>query len=184
MPSFKIRRAVTTLYKGGVIAYPTEAVYGLGCDPWDEQAVHKILSIKQRPWQKGLILIASDFNQLQEFIQPVSSTILAQLESTWPGPTTWLLPVNTSVPAFLHGEHDTIAVRVTAHKQTAELCRHFGGAIVSTSANLAGKHPAKTSHQVHWRVSDVDYVLSGNCSGSRSGQPTEIRNALTGEIIR
>jgi L-threonylcarbamoyladenylate synthase len=178
----KIRRAVATLNKGRVIAYPTEAVYGLGCDPWNEQAVDKILTIKDRPWQKGLILVAADFNQLQAFIQPVSSAILAQLEATWPGPSTWLLPVSSAVPAYLHGEHDTIAVRVTAHKQTAELCRAFGGAIVSTSANSAGKRPARTSQQVRWHLHDVDYILSGQCSGSN--QPTEIRNAQTGEIIR
>lgn len=182
MSMLTIRKAVTTLNEGGVIAYPTEAVYGLGCDPWNEEAVHKILTIKHRPWQKGLILVAAEFNQLQDFIQPVSPDILSQLEMTWPGPTTWLLPVSSNVPAYLHGEHQTIAVRVTAHQQTAELCRAFGGAIVSTSANSAGKRPARTSHQVRWHLHDVDYILSGQCNGSN--QPTEIRNALTGEIIR
>ncbi|MFT7414746.1 MAG: L-threonylcarbamoyladenylate synthase [Methylophagaceae bacterium] len=182
MSTLKIRHAVATLNKGQVIAYPTEAVYGLGCDPWNEQAVDKILTIKHRPWQKGLILIAADFNQLQAFIQPVSPAILAQLEATWPGPTTWLLPVSSGVSAYLHGQHDTIAVRVTAHRQTAKLCRAFGGAIVSTSANAAGKIPARTSHQVRWHLRDVDYILSGQCSGLN--QPTEIRNARTGEIIR
>lgn len=182
MSTLSIRQAVATLNEGGVIAYPTEAVYGLGCDPWHEKAVHKILAIKHRPWQKGLILIAADFNQLQDFIQPVSAEILSQLEVTWPGPTTWLLPVSQNVPDHLHGEHDTIAVRVTAHQQTAELCRAFGGAIVSTSANSAGKQPARTSHQVRWHLHDVDYILSGQCSGSN--KPSQIRNAQTGEIIR
>lgn len=182
MSILTIRRAVATLNDGGVIAYPTEAVYGLGCDPWNEQAVHKILTIKSRLWQKGLILVAADFNQLQDFIQPVSPEILSQLEATWPGPTTWLLPVSSNVPDYLHGEHDTIAVRVTAHQQTAKLCRAFGGAIVSTSANSSGKRPARTSHQVRWHLPDVDYVLSGQCSGSN--QPTDIRNAQTGEVIR
>ncbi len=177
-----VRRAVAALNQGGVIAYPTEAVYGLGCDPWQQEAVHKILAIKSRPWQKGLILIAADFNQLQDFIQPVPADILLQLEMTWPGPTTWLLPVSSNVPDYLHGEHDTIAVRVTAHQQTAELCRAFGGAIVSTSANSAGKQPARTSHQVRWHLDDVDYILSGQCSGSN--KPSQIRNAQTGEIIR
>lgn len=182
MSTLSIRQAVTTLKEGGVIAYPTEAVYGLGCDPWQEEAVHKILAIKHRPWQKGLILIAADFNQLQTFIQPISAEILSQLEMTWPGPCTWLLPVSPQVPKYLHGEHETIAVRVTAHQQTAKLCRAFGGAIVSTSANSAGKKPARTSHQVRWHLADVDYILSGQCSGSN--QPSSIRNAQTGEIIR
>ena len=182
MSNWKIKQAVTTLNNGGVIAYPTEAVYGLGCDPWDPQAVQRILTIKQRPWQKGLILIASDFNQLQDFIKPVSGDILKQLEDSWPGSTTWLLPASSDTPFYLCGAHNTIAVRVTAHPQTVKLCREFGGAIVSTSANIMGHRPAKTVHQVHWHLTDIDYILSGSCSGSN--QPSMIKNAQTGEIIR
>ncbi|RKZ79675.1 MAG: threonylcarbamoyl-AMP synthase [Gammaproteobacteria bacterium] len=180
--NWRIRQAVKTLNNGGVIAYPTEAVYGLGCDPWNEDAVIRLLTIKQRPWNKGLIIIAADFNQLQPFIEPVSPSLLSQLESSWPGPTTWLLPVRSDVPDILYGEHDTIAIRVTAHKQTAELCRAANSALVSTSANITGMRPAKTVHQVRWQMPDVDYVLPGQCSGSLN--PTEIRNARTGEKIR
>jgi len=180
--NWQIRRAVTALNNGGVVAYPTEAVFGLGCDPWNEQAVINLLTIKQRSWAKGLIIIAADFNQLQPFIRPISPVILKQLEATWPGPTTWILPVKSDVPVYLCGEHNTIAVRVTAHKQTAELCRSFGGAIVSTSANLAGMQPARTTREVHWQLSKLDYILPGQCSGL--DKPTEIRHAQTGEIIR
>jgi L-threonylcarbamoyladenylate synthase len=180
--NWQIRQAVTVLNKGGVIAYPTEAVYGLGCDPWNEDAIMRLLTIKQRPWQKGLIIIAADFNQLQPFIEPVTPAVLSQLESSWPGPTTWLLPVRSDVPDVLYGEHHTIAVRVTAHKQAAQLCRAADSALVSTSANIAGMRPAQTIHQVRWQMPDVDYVLPGQCSGSTN--PTEIRNAQTGEKIR
>jgi L-threonylcarbamoyladenylate synthase len=100
MSSWSIRQAVKTIRKGGVIAYPTEAVFGLGCDPWDEMAVARILDIKQRPWQKGLILIASDFNQLTDFIAPLSTETLQQLEDTWPGPVTWLLPAAETTRLF------------------------------------------------------------------------------------
>lgn len=179
---WRIKQAVETLNRGGVIAYPTEAVYGLGCDPWDQDSVIRLLDIKQRPWQKGLILIAADFNQLQDFIEPVSAEILQQLNSTWPGPTTWLLPVRSDVPKYLTGEHDTIAVRVTAHKQTVELCRVFGGALVSTSANRAGMRPAKHAFQVRWQLPEVDYIVAGECAGS--DRPSEIRHALTGEKMR
>lgn len=182
MDSWRIRQAVKSLEQGGVIAYPTESVFGLGCDPWDEEAVMKLLTIKQRAWEKGLILIAADFNQLQDFIQPLSAEVLEQLEQTWPGPVTWLLPAKRFIPAYLTGEHQTIAVRVTAHKQTAELCQAFGSAIVSTSANLAGLPPAKTTHDVRWSVPDLDYVLPGLCSGSDA--PSEIRDAQTGVRIR
>jgi len=179
---WRIKQAVASLNHGGVIAYPTEAVYGLGCDPWDQDAVLRLLAIKQRPWQKGLIIIAADFNQLQDFIEPVSADILQHLNATWPGPTTWLLPVRSEVPLYLTGEHDTIAVRVTAHKQTAELCRAFGGAIVSTSANRAGMPPVKQANQVRRQLPEVDYILSGQCQGS--DRPSEIRHALTGEKLR
>ena len=182
MDSWRIRQAVKALEQGGVIAYPTESVFGLGCDPWDEAAAMKLLTIKQRAWEKGLILIAADFNQLQDFIQPVANEILKQLEESWPGPVTWLLPAKSDVPAYLTGEHQTIAVRVTAHKQTADLCRAFGNAIISTSANLAGLPPAKTTQDVRWTIPDLDYVLPGLCSGSNT--PSEIRDAQTGKRIR
>lgn len=182
MDSWRIRQAVKALEHGGVIAYPTESVFGLGCDPWDEEAVMKLLKIKQRSWEKGLILIAADFNQLQEFIQPVSNELLKQLEQTWPGPVTWLLPAKPEVPDYLRGQHQTIAVRVTAHKQSADLCRAFGSAIISSSANLAGMPPAKTIHDVRWSLPDLDYVLPGLCSGSTA--PSEIRDAQSGIRIR
>jgi len=179
---WKIRHAVKALNTGGIIAYPTEAVYGLGCDPWNISAVYQLLAFKQRPWQKGLIIVAADFNQLQDFIAPASPSILKRIESTWPGPTTWLLPVSTHLPRYLSGDHDTIAVRVSAHKQTAELCRAFGGAIISTSANFSGEKPAKTLRQVQWNLGDLDAVVSGQCSGS--SQATEIRHAQTGVRLR
>jgi L-threonylcarbamoyladenylate synthase len=182
MATWRIRRAVQALNKGGIIAYPTEAVFGLGCDPWDEQAALKLLEFKQRPLHKGLILIAADFNQLQEFIKPVSPTVLQRINHTWPGPNTWLLPARDNIPYYLCGKYDTIAVRVTAHKQAADLCRAFGGPLVSTSANLAGMNPAKTTREVHWRLPELDYVVSGLCSGA--DKPTHIRNAMTGEQVR
>jgi L-threonylcarbamoyladenylate synthase len=180
--NWRLRRAVHTLKDGGIIAYPTEAVYGVGCDPWNDEALVDLLEIKQRPWHKGLILIASDFNQLQDFIQPLEPELLKQLQQTWPGPVTWLLPVREWVSALLTGEHDTIAVRVTAHPQTRQLCEAFGGAIVSTSANIAGLRPAMNVHQVRWQLPEVDYVLPGSLGGA--SQPSQIRDARTGAILR
>lgn len=180
--NWRLRRAVQTLEAGGVIAYPTEAVYGVGCDPWNEDALLDLLEIKQRPWEKGLILIASDFNQLQDFIQPLPADLLQQVQQTWPGPVTWLVPVREEVSELLTGVHDTIAVRVTAHPLTRQLCEAFGGAIVSTSANLTGLRPAKNVHQVRWQLPHIDYVLPGSLGGAR--QPSQIRDARTGAILR
>lgn len=182
MDRWYVTQAVNTLENGGVIAYPTESIFGLGCDPLDENAVANLLTIKQRSWKKGLILIAADLNQLQKFIQPLSSRILETLKITWPGPVTWLLRAKPNISNYLIGEHQTIAVRVTAHKQSADLCRSFGGAIVSTSANISNMPPAKTIHDVHWLLPNLDYVLPGLCSGATT--PSEIRDAQTGSLIR
>lgn len=182
MRYWSIRQAVKTLRAGGVIAYPTEAVFGLGCDPWNEDAVARVLDIKQRPWHKGLILIASDFNQLTDFIEPLSPEILQQIEATWPGPVTWLLPAKDTTPDYLTGEHNTLAVRVTAHAHTVALCRAAGHAIVSTSANLSGQQPAKTIRQVRWQLPHVDAIVTGHCGGAT--KPSQIRDAQTGAIIR
>lgn len=182
MSNWKIRQAVSALNKGKVIAYPTEAIYGLGCDPWHEHAVYSLLDLKDRSWQKGLILVAADTEQLNHFIEPINSPLANEIMASWPGPTTWLLPAKKGVPDYLRGEHDTIAVRVTAHRQTAQLCRQFGGAIVSTSANVAGMRPAKSSREVRWKLPEVQTVLSGQCHGA--DQPTQIRDGQTGEFFR
>jgi L-threonylcarbamoyladenylate synthase len=180
--NWRLRQAVRTLQRGGIIAYPTEAVFGIGCDPWNEAAVLELLALKQRSWTKGLILIASDFNQLQAFIKPVSPEVLQQLQQSWPGPMTWLLPARKEVPRYLTGLHDSIAVRVTAHPLASRLCEAFGGAIVSTSANLSGLRPARNVHQVRWQLPELDYVLPGACGGA--AKPSQIRDAISGEIIR
>lgn len=182
MSSWKIRQAVSALNRGRVIAYPTEAVYGLGCDPWHEHAVYSLLDLKARSWQKGLILVAADIEQLDEFIEPINLGLAQEVRASWPGPTTWILPAKKGVPDYLRGQHDTIAVRVTAHLQTAALCSQFGGAIVSTSANKAGRRPAKSSHEVRRCLPEIEAVLSGQCRGA--DKPTQIRDGQTGEILR
>jgi L-threonylcarbamoyladenylate synthase len=179
---WQLRQACNALNDDGVIAYPTEAVFGAGCDPWSETAIIRLLAMKRRPFEKGLILIAADFNQLQDFIQPLSADILAKVTQSWPGPNTWLLPVRDYVSPFLTGGRDTLAVRVTAHPLAAELCRRFGGPLVSSSANLTGLKPAKNVHQVHWQLPELDYVLPGALGGAT--KPSTIRDALTGEILR
>jgi len=182
MSSWSIRQAVKALQQGEVIAYPTEAIFGLGCDPWDEEAVLDLLELKQRPWQKGLILIASDFNQLNEFVAPLSAEQLSQVEATWPGPVTWVLPARDSTPDYLTGAHNTIAVRVTAHPVAAELCRAAGKALVSTSANITGLAPAKTHQQVRWQLPEITTIVNGLCGNA--DQPSQIRDVQTGAILR
>jgi len=183
MPSNQIKEAVQILQQGGVIAYPTEAVFGLGCDPDNHQAVEKLLAIKQRSRDKGLILIAADFQQLRPYLAEIDSSLKAKILTTWPGPVTWLWPAKPAVSSLLRGAHETIAVRVTAHPVAAALCLTFGGPVVSTSANLSSKPPARTAEEVRSQFGDqLDYVLEGEIGGL--SRPSQIRDAVTGEIIR
>ena len=183
MSPFHLRTARRILQTGGIVAYPTEAVYGLGCDPLNSEAVLRLLELKQRPWQKGVILIASSQEQLMPYLQPIDEAMQNKISATWPGPVTWLLPAKTDVPYWLKGEHATLAVRVTAHPLASALCRHFGGPIVSTSANLAGHEPARNPLQVQRALDErVDYILHGELGAQL--QPTEIRDAMSDRVIR
>ena len=176
------RDCVRCLRAGGIIAYPTEAVFGLGCDPGNETAVRRLLALKRRPLSKGLILIAASLAQLKPFIEPLDSAARTRLEAGWPGPLTWLLPARRA-PVWLRGRHDTLAVRVTAHPLAAELCRAWGGPLVSTSANVGGRPPARTLLALRRRLGGkVDYIVPGQVGGAV--RPTEIRDLASGRIVR
>ncbi|MGH8505442.1 MAG: L-threonylcarbamoyladenylate synthase [Stenotrophobium sp.] len=181
--SLQIRAVCHTLSAGGVIAYPTEAVWGLGCDPMNRHAGERLLHLKRRDWRKGLILIAANYSQLQPYIAEIPLNALAPALASWPGPVTWLVPASERVPEWVRGEHQTIAVRVTAHPVAAALCSAFGGAIVSTSANRSGESPAMSVTQVRLRFGDgLDAVLTGPLGGR--AQPTTIRDLQTGKTLR
>ena len=177
--------AARALRRGGVIAYPTEAVWGLGCDPRDEAATLCLLALKEREVEKGLILIAADEAQLAPFVDfgSLAESQLDALRATWPGPYTWIVPASTDAPRWITGEHDGIAVRVTAHPDVIALCEAFGGAIVSTSANRAGMPAAATFDALDPAVvAGVDGVLEGETGGLE--RPSAIRDARTGAVLR
>ena len=181
--AWHLRSAVRTLRAGGVVAYPTEAVYGLGCDPFNEQAVLRLLAIKGRAIDKGLILIAANLDQLEPLLLPRSAETMAPVLESWPGATTWLLPSRPRVPVWLTGGRDCIAVRVTAHPLAASLCERFGAPLVSSSANPSGRPPARTALQTRRAFgSRVDYFLSGATGGAV--RPSEIRDARDGRLLR
>lgn len=178
-----INNAVETLKKGGVIAYPTEAVWGLGCDPDNLTALRRLLDLKNRAIEKGLILIAANWTQLAPYVLPLDENMSSRVFPTWPGPATWLLPCASRIPPELRGSHSTLAVRVTDHDLCAELCRHWGKPLVSTSANLEGKAPAKTLDQARDCFGgQVDFYLPGQTGQQQ--QPSIIRDAKTGQIVR
>lgn len=178
-------QAVDALTEGGVIAYPTESCFGLGCDPDNLQAVEKILQLKQRPQEKGVILIASDYSQLMRYVDDskIPQDKRYQVLSHWPGPFTLLLPTLDSVPSILTGQFSTIAVRVTNHPIARELCRAYGKPIVSTSANLSGQPSAKSFSEVEQVFSEkVDFIVPGQIG--ESDKPSTIINPLTQEVFR
>lgn len=183
LPPHRLRLAAATIRSGGVVAYPTEAVYGLGCDPLNPEAVLRLLAMKRRSPDKGVILIAADFAQLRPFVEPVAEPAMTEVLASWPGPNTWILPARSGTPSLLTGDHDGLAVRVTGHPLAATLCRAAGMALVSTSANRAGRAPARTCLQVRMRLdASPDYLLCGPV-GARS-TPSRIRDARSGRLVR
>ena len=179
----KIRRCAEVLHAGGVIAYPTEGVWGLGCDPFNGAAVGKILALKKRPWKKGLILIAGSLSQVEFLLAGLSAEHRAQLESSWPGHTTWLIPHHNRIPPWVTGIHATIAVRVTQHPVVRALCYHFGGPIISTSANPAGMPSATNQTKVRCYFGENQLHYAPGRVGSATSA-SKIINLLTGDVIR
>ena len=167
----------------GIVAYPTEYCYGLGCDPMNLGAVRRILQLKKRAWSLGLIVIAADLRQLAGLIDLSRKDLLQQPRKSWPGPHTWLLPALPGTPRWICGEHNTVAVRVTAHPIAHTLCRRFRSAIVSTSANRSGRPPLRTGHQVRTEFEGgIDFILEGPV-GKATG-PSSIRDTKFGKWVR
>lgn len=181
--STQLDEAVAAVKAGGLIAYPTEAVFGLGCDPQNETALKRLLALKQRPTHKGLILIAADLKQISPYLAPLTPEILERVLPTWPGPYTWLLPVNPAVSPLVRGEHDTIAVRISAHPVCQALCQQWEGPLISTSANPATQVPARDlASLANYFAETLDLVL--DLPLGQQQNPSQIRHALTGELIR
>lgn len=173
------------LRAGDVFAYPTEAVMGLGCDPSNEAAVTHICKLKQRQVEQGVLLIAADFSQVAPYVDmaQVPQAALDRVLASWPGPFTWIFPRSERVPAWVSGRHAGIALRVTDHPVAAALCRAFGGALVSTSANPHGLPAARTGDEVRsYFPLGIDVLVDDKVGGL--ARPSEIRDVLTGELLR
>ncbi len=176
--SFSIHRAARIVKNGGVVAYPTEGVFGLGCLPDDRHAVERILAIKQREPSQGLILIAASAAQLEPWIDTDRD-----LPSNASNPVTWIVPASPAVPPWIKGRHAGIAVRISSHPIAAALCEASGSALVSTSANISGRAPVVSAYALRRQFHAlVDYIVPGRC-GPSSG-PSEIRDLISGRTLR
>ncbi|MDO3381711.1 L-threonylcarbamoyladenylate synthase [Gilvimarinus algae] len=178
-----IQRAARVLRAGGVVAYPTEAVWGLGADPANAGAIDRLLSLKHRQRSKGLILIAADVEQVSPWLERLTPSERATLLDTWPGPNTWLVPNHGLASPWVTGDHQSVALRVTAHPVAAALCRAFGGPLISTSANPQGRPAARTALQVRrYFGAALDDIAPGRTGQRR--QPSQIRDLATGHTLR
>lgn len=179
----RLRRCVAEINAGGVIAYPTEAVWGLGCDPFNQDAVDRVLELKQRQADKGLILVAANIKQVSWLLTGLPRAYYEQLKETWPGHVTWLIPHHGRIPSNVCGQHDTIAIRVSTHPVVRALCERFGGPIISTSANPQGTLPARTGIVARRYFRKADVFFAPGCVG-RSMRPSVIRDLVSGKILR
>ncbi|WP_203142085.1 L-threonylcarbamoyladenylate synthase [Marinobacter mangrovi] len=179
-----VRESAAVMDAGGVIAYPTEAVWGLGCDPWDGAAVDRLLALKDRPQYKGVILVASSPAQIAFLLEPLEPALREQALSHWPGPVTCLIPdLLDQIPEWIKGEHSAVAIRVSDHPLVRRLCTAFGGPVVSTSCNPAGRPPARSRLQVARYFEDrLDYILPGALGRQR--QPSRIIDLVSGRQLR
>ena len=172
----------THLKRGGVIAYPTESCYGLGCDPRNVRALKRLIRLKGRSAAKGLLLIADHFKRLQAFVRPLNADDLARMRRSWPGPVSWVVPASAACPPLLTGGRATIAIRVTAHPGAARLCRSLGLALVSTSANKSGKKPAQTAAECRRIFGARVRVIDGRIGQRR--RPSTLIDLATGTVLR
>lgn len=170
------------LRRGGLIAYPTESCYGLGCDPRNPRALRHLIRLKGRSAAKGLLLIADHFRRLQPFVRRLDPADLARLRRSWPGPVTWVVPASATCPPLLTGGRPTIAVRVTAHPAAAHLCRSLGMALVSTSANKSGHKPARSAAECRRIFGAAVRVIAGRIGQRR--RPSTLVDLATGTVLR
>lgn len=183
MRPITVSAAARALQQGQVIAYPTEAVWGLGCDPLNHAAVSRILDLKQRPQEKGLIIVAASLQQLRPYL--AKSLSEQECQQLLPGaqPTTWLVPFDPHyVPEWIHGQHALLAVRISTHPIVQQLCTLAEMPIVSTSANPQAKEAARSAEDVYNYFADELLLCEGQCGGAT--RPSRIKNLLTGETMR
>jgi L-threonylcarbamoyladenylate synthase len=180
--SVPFRKIAAHLARGGLVAYPTESCYGLGCDPRNRRAVQRLLRLKGRPQQKGLILIAGRYPQLASYLQPLTLQQQDMLRREGAQAVSCLMPARPDCPRWLRGRHDTLAVRITAHPAAAALCNALNMALVSSSANRSGDHPARSYADCLRRFGSSALVLRGRVGKRR--RPSTIRDWASGRIVR
>lgn len=182
MPSdFSIRLAAQQIKYGGIIAYPTDTIYGLGCDPYNIEAVENLNLIKQRPLNKQFILLAGQFNQIAPLII-VNSEQKKLVEDTTES-ISWIADASSTAPSWLIGKTNTLTVRISQNEIVKKLCNALGHAIISTSANLSGKLPATNSLTIRkYFGARLNHSLATN--KKLKAKPSKIIRLCDNRVIR
>lgn len=182
----QLDEVVAALKNGAIVAYPTEAVFGLGCDPNNSDAVTRLFALKRRSTKKGFLLIGAGEEQFSDFVDWTKLTDAQKLSvrRSWPGPHTWIMPTQNSLPRHIVGLHEGIAVRVTAHEIAANLCQQFGGALISTSANINGLTAARSLSDISQQFGNSSLYGALDAPLGGAVEPSEIRDAITGRLVR
>ena len=171
------------LRRGGLVAYPTESSYGLGCLPTHRRALRRLMRRKKRPQHKGLIVIGNDLKQLEPLLQRLPENQRRLVQSTWPAAVTFLFAAADSVPSLLRGHgREKLAVRVPGHDGARRLCALLGTPLVSTSCNRSGRRALRHQREVRRCFGRDAYVVNGRCGGSK--RPSRIVDAQSGAYLR
>jgi len=182
MSPWALNRLAQAIAAGAIIGYPTDTIWGFGCDPQNPESVARLLQIKQRKVEKGLILLTSDPAYCDPFIH-LDPAQRATLESPTATPTTWLVEASDRCPPWIRGTHRTVAIRVTDHPLLRFLCERLQLPLVSTSANRAGKSTVRSALQLRRQFADeVDFIVTGFKSGG--AKPSAIKSLATGNLLR
>ncbi|QIQ41491.1 MAG: L-threonylcarbamoyladenylate synthase type 1 TsaC [Buchnera aphidicola (Aphis urticata)] len=175
---------IQQLYCKKIIAYPTESMFGLGCDPDSQIAVKSLLNLKKRSLKKGFILVAANYKQVNKYIDETQISVAQKknMFNYWPGPFTLLVPSNSSTPYWLTGKHNTVAIRISNHLSIVKLCTVFGKPLISTSANFTNMSPCVTRESVLENFGKNFPLLNGNIGNEKN--PSKIINIMNGKLVR
>ena len=182
MSPWALNRFLHAVSKGAIFGYPTDTIWGFGCHPLLAGSVNRILQIKNRSPDKGVILLSSRVEYCAAYVD-VDAKQLQSVQFARNHPTTWLIPASEFCPPWIRGNNSTVAIRVTEHPLLQILCNRLEAPVVSTSANRTGKATARNSVQMRKQFGDeLDFIVTGFTTGAN--QPSEIKSLITDTSLR
>ena len=177
----KNHRLVRFIRRGGIIAYPTESCFGLGCDPKNKKEINKIIKLKKRSLNKNFILIGSSLKHFDSFTNSFNDVTKKKLFSKWPGPHTWVIKANHRCPNWLKS-NSKLALRIPSFSSCQALINSIDMAITSSSLNLSGKIPLRNYRDAYKFLPDKVKLIKGRIGNNRN--PSVIQDFKTKYIIR